>query len=79
MTDKKPDDFVTVHTFSYTHETVVIQARLESEGIECCMKDGLTVQVNPFYSNAVGGAKLQVKERDLAKAIEILKDAGYIQ
>jgi type III secretory pathway lipoprotein EscJ len=73
------DNFVTVKTFSYPHEVAVIRARLESEGIECFVKDELTIQVQPFYSNAIGGVKLQVKESDLAQTIEILKETGYLQ
>src|SRR4051812_2015968 len=45
-------DLVTIKTFSYSTELAVIRARLESEGIECFVKDELTAQVNPFYSNA---------------------------
>lgn len=41
------------------------------------MKDELIAQVNPFYSNAVGGVKLQVKESDLELALEILNEGGY--
>ncbi len=37
------------------------------------------MQVNPFYSNAIGGVKLQVLERDLNQAIEILKEMEYIK
>lgn len=73
------DDFVTVATFTYPTELVIIRARLESEGIECFAKDEMTVQVHNFYSNAIGGIKLQVKQSDTDKAIEILKDAGYIK
>jgi len=72
------DKFVTVLTAMYGSEIAVIRGRLESEGITCFAKDELTVQVNPFYSNAIGGVKLQVRESDLNRAIEILKETGYI-
>ena len=73
------DKFVTVLTFTFAHEVAIVRGRLESEGIVCFVKDELTVQVNPFYSNAIGGVKLQVMESDLPRAIEILKEAGYIK
>lgn len=76
--NKKTDDFVTVLTFYYAHETAIIRGRLESEGIACNIIDELTVQVNPLYSNAIGGVKLQVKESDFDRAIEILKEGGYL-
>ncbi|MDR1416292.1 MAG: DUF2007 domain-containing protein [Prevotellaceae bacterium] len=71
--------FITVWTFTFAYEVAVIRSRFESEGITCFVQDELTVQVHPFYSNAIGGVKLQVRESDLHHAIEILKEAGYIK
>ena len=73
------EKFITVLTCTFGYEVAVIRGRLESEGITCFVKDELTVQVNPLYSNAIGGVKLQVKESDLNQAIEILKETGYIK
>ena len=73
------EKFITVSTFTFASEVAVIRSKLESEGITCFVQDELTVQVTPFYSNAIGGVKLQVRESDLYKAIEILKEAGYIK
>jgi DNA-directed RNA polymerase subunit RPC12/RpoP len=67
------DKLITVLTVTYPHELIVIRGRLESEGIACFAQDELTVQVNPFYSNAIGGIKLQVRESDYSKAVEILE------
>ena len=66
-------------TFAHPMELAVLQTRLESEDIECRILDELIVQVNPFFSNAIGGVKLQVKESDIPRAIEILKVGGYIK
>lgn len=63
---------VTIKTFTYPHEAYIVRGKLESEGIETFMKDELTVQVHNFYSNAVGGVKLQVLEKDVEKASSIL-------
>ncbi len=49
--------------------------QLEAEAIECFVKDEFT---DPFVSNAIGGVKLQVREQDCARAIQILKDAGFL-
>ena len=73
------EKFITVLTFTFASEVAIIRGRLEAEGITCFVQDELTVQVNPFYSNAIGGVKLQVRESDLRQAIEILKETGYIQ
>jgi len=71
--------FITVLTVTYPHELAIIRGRLESEGIECFAQDELTIQVNPLYSNAVGGIKLQVRESDCQRAVEILKEEGYVE
>ena len=71
-------NYVTVLTFTYSHEVAIVRGRLESEGIDCFVQDELTVQVHPFYSNAIGGVKLQVREQDLKQAVEILRETGYI-
>jgi hypothetical protein len=73
------DNYITVLTFNYPNEVIIIKGRLESEGIECFVQDELSVQVNPFYSNALGGIKLQVKKSDLEQTVEILKEAGYLK
>jgi len=75
----RDEKFITVLTFTYAYEVVIIRGRLEAEGITCFVKDELTTQVHPFYSNAIGGVKLQVKESDLNQTIEILKETGYIK
>ncbi|MCL1944046.1 MAG: DUF2007 domain-containing protein [Candidatus Azobacteroides sp.] len=75
----KTEKFITVLTFTFAYEVAIIRGRLESEGITCFVQDELTVQVLPFYSNAIGGVKLQVKDSDLSQAIEILKETGYIK
>lgn len=73
------DLFVTVKTFTYPHEISIIKARLEAEGIECFVKDELTTGIHPFYSNAIGGVKLQVKQKHADDALALLRDAGYVE
>lgn len=73
------DAFVTVATFTYPIELAVIKGRLESDGIDCLVKDELTVQVYGLYSNAIGGIKLQVKEADIPRAKKLLIEGGYIK
>ncbi len=73
------EQYITVLTFTYPHEAYIIKGRLESEGIECFLKDELTVQVDNFYTNALGGVKLQVRESAHAQAMEILIEEGYLK
>jgi len=66
---------VTIRTFTYPHEAAIIRSRLESEGIVCFLRDELTIQVHNFYSNAIGGIKLEVLATDAERALVILEEA----
>jgi putative signal transducing protein len=70
--------YVTILSIPYPQQVYIIKGRLESEGIECFVKDELTVQTNPVWSYAVGGVKLQVKEEDVEAATKILEAEGYL-
>ncbi|MCB9448386.1 MAG: DUF2007 domain-containing protein [Flavobacteriales bacterium] len=70
--------FITIITVNYPTELVMPRMLLEAEGIECRTLDELTAQVNPMYSQAIGGVKLQVKQTNLQKAVDILKEGGYL-
>ena len=65
---------VTIKSYMSSHEMLVDRSRLESFGIECFTKDEITAQVLNFYSQLKGGIQLQVRQRDLQKAREILAD-----
>lgn len=71
------ENWETISTFTYPQDAHIAQGFLESEGVESILKDELTVQVQNFYSNAIGGVKLQVKPKDIEKATSILKNGGY--
>jgi hypothetical protein len=71
------NDWVTVASFNYAHQAELLKGRIESEGITCNLKDELTATANPFYSNAIGGVKVQVRQDDVEKTIPILKELGY--
>ena len=65
-------------TFTHPHEAHIAKTYLESEGIGTMIQDELTAQVNSFYSGAIGGVKLLVRESDFEHGIEVLKKQGYI-
>jgi len=67
---------ITIATYSYPHEMAISRSKLEAHGIECFVRDELTVQVHNFYSNAIGEVKLEVQEQDVKQAIQILKDSN---
>ncbi len=65
---------VTLRTFQYPLEITLLKSMLEDSGIPVFVKDEFTILMNPLYSNAIGGIKLQVLEEDIEKATEVLKD-----
>ncbi|WP_310991052.1 DUF2007 domain-containing protein [Aequorivita marina] len=73
------DNFVNLVSFTYPSEMLVVKSKLESEGIVCFVKDELTVQVHNFYSNAIGGIRLEVKKSDYEKARQILINMGFLE
>ena len=68
----------TILVFTYPHEAHPVKALLDSNDIPTFLKDEMTVQAHNFYSNAVGGVKLQVPDVDFEKAYSILKEARFI-
>jgi hypothetical protein len=70
---------VTVKTCTCFSEIVLPQSLLESKGIQCFVKDEIMAQVNPLYSNTIGGIKLQVRQSGVESILKILKQGGYIE
>lgn len=72
------ESLVTIKTYTYAHEAAIAKSLLASQNIFCFLKDELTIQANPLYSNALGGVKLQVRQSDAATASKILQAANHI-
>lgn len=66
-------------TFTYPHEVHIVKGKLESEGISVQIRDELTAQVNNSFSDAIGGVKLLVEEKNYEKAKNILTESGQIK
>lgn len=73
-------DLITVKTFDSYFLANIILGRLQSEGIECYLKDEATVTMDPILTNAIGGIKLVVKKENVAEVTSILKryDEEYL-
>jgi DNA-directed RNA polymerase subunit M/transcription elongation factor TFIIS len=65
---------VTLTTVNWIAEADILCAQLESAGIKTFVPDQNTASVQPLYGNAIGGIRVQINERDLPRAREILKD-----
>jgi hypothetical protein len=63
---------ITVHCFRDLPEALIAQGMLNSAGIECYLSDDNVVRMDWFWSNLLGGVKLQVGPEDMDAAREIL-------
>jgi hypothetical protein len=66
---------LTIRTFRDVPHAYLAKGLLDSAGLESFLFDANIVWADWFYSNAVGGVKLRVREEDAAEALELL-DAG---
>lgn len=58
--------------YSTPAEAQVVLTRLLSADVDAVMRDEFTVTFNWFWSNAVGGVKIEVVEEDFVAACELL-------
>lgn len=68
--------FVTIKESHYLGDLSVLKSRLESEGIECRLKNELTTQIINYIPSFM--VELQVTETDLERVREILIETGEI-
>jgi hypothetical protein len=66
------DELVTIASFSHAPEAYVVTTRLQAEGILAFVADDYMVTMNWLYSNALGGAKVRVRESDAERAVRVL-------
>ncbi|MEO6405954.1 MAG: DUF2007 domain-containing protein [Ferruginibacter sp.] len=59
-------------TFDNYFSANITLTRLQDAGIHCYLKDEYTVTIDPILSNAIGGIKLDVDERDVEAARQLL-------
>lgn len=71
------DKMVEIARFQYPAEAQTLRCLLESEGIECYLKDELTSQILGSYVD-VGGVKIEILEKNLPRALEVMKEGGYL-
>lgn len=70
------DKFVTIASYTGPWEAHLAHAKLESEGIFSIVLDDQIASINWFYSNAVGGVRLQVSAADAERSVRILRETS---
>ena len=63
---------VTIKVFDNPIDAHILKSKLESEGIHSYIFDEHIVSMNLLYNNAIGGVKLNVSEKDVQHAKEII-------
>lgn len=63
---------VAVASFSYPYEAQIAKSNLESAGIPAYVADENTINMQWLYSNALGGVRVMVAERDFNQAQALL-------
>lgn len=71
------DSYKVIAIFTYPSDLAVVKALLESNDINCYVRDELTVQVHNFISDAVGGIRLEVPEEKVELAEKLLLEKGF--
>ena len=70
-------EIVTIKIFNFLNDLYMAKAFLESQGIECYVKDEYINLVHPFVASAVNGVKLEVPVQQAEKAVELLIEGGF--
>ncbi len=68
----------TVGSYLYPADADVAETSLDAAGIEAFLDDENYVRLNWFYSNALGGVKVRVREEDAGEAADILDGASDV-
>jgi hypothetical protein len=67
-------EFVTVATFNFIHEIIVLKSILENEGIPYLFQNENLISIDPLATYAYGGIDLKVHPNDVLKVQEILNN-----
>ena len=67
-------EFITVATFNFAHEIMVLKSILDHEEIPYLFQNENLIAVDPLASFAYGGINLKVHPKDIEKVKDILND-----
>lgn len=68
------EKFYHLASFEFVTDVQIIKGKLESEGIAVFLRDENTLNSDPLISNAIGGVKLLVYEKDGDRATAIYNE-----
>lgn len=68
------EDFITVARFTFPSDYAVLELLLQQEEIRYVFLNETVINILPFHSNAFGGIRLQVHQKDEERTIKIIND-----
>ncbi|AMP98268.1 hypothetical protein AY601_1350 [Pedobacter cryoconitis] len=68
------DKIVVFETYYNPIEANIVKSRLMDADIQCFLSDENTITLNPLYTQALGGVKLHLFEKDVDLARSILQE-----
>jgi XTP/dITP diphosphohydrolase len=71
---RMPKQLVTIWRFRDLPQAQIALSKLESAGITCELADDEMVRLDWFYSNLIGGVRLQVAEDEAEEALRLLNE-----
>ncbi len=74
-------ELIVIRAFGDYFSANLTLTKLQAFGVECYLKDEYTVTIDPLLTNAIGGIKLVVKDKDEARARKLLEqfDEEYMK
>jgi hypothetical protein len=66
-------EFVTVATFNFAHEIIILKTILDNEGIPYLFQNENLISVDPLATYAYGGIQLKVHPNDVLQVKEIIE------
>lgn len=76
--DATTDKMVEIARFPYPAEAQTLIALLQSEGIACYLRNEYTSQLLGGCVD-LGGARVELLESDAPRALEVMKNEGYLR
>ncbi len=70
------DEWIVVRNCFLLEEALVVKSVLEADGVEVLIPDEHTLGAQPFYTNALGGARVMVRSTDFDRARAVLEAFG---
>lgn len=67
-------DFITIATFTFPADIVVLKSILDAEGIAYFFRNETAISIDPLASIAYGGIHLKVHPNDSEIVLKIIKD-----